>query len=94
MDLPDQGAAEIRTGVKEAPCTRKMDDNQLWWVEKRPNTNGLHWIHNYASNQLCLNVAGYADKGEDRADGTEITIFGRQDDGDLEWFIVKPDSQQ
>ncbi|WP_064273773.1 RICIN domain-containing protein [Streptomyces sp. RTd22] len=94
MDLPDQGAAAIRTGVKEAACTRKMDDNQLWWVEKRPNTNGLHWIHNYASNQLCLNVAGYADKGEDRADGTRITIFGCQDDGDLEWFLVKPDSQQ
>ncbi|MGR3931647.1 RICIN domain-containing protein [Streptomyces sp. BRA346] len=94
LDLPETGAQPATSPISEAPCTRKMDDNQLWWVEKRPNTNGLHWIHNYASSNLCLDVAGYASKGEDKADGTNLTLFDCSDDDDQTWFIVKPDAQQ
>lgn len=94
LDLPESGAAPATSPISQWPCTRKMDDNQLWWLEKRPNTNGLHWIRNYASSNLCLDVAGYASKGEDKADGTGLTLFNCSDDDDQTWFIIKPDAQR
>ncbi|MFD8866501.1 RICIN domain-containing protein [Streptomyces sp. NPDC059590] len=93
MDLPGPDPAPATTVVQEAPCNRKIDDNQLWWVEERPNTGGLYWIHNYASNQLCLDVSGYASRGTDRADGAKLTLFDCSDDDDQRWFIVKPENE-
>lgn len=89
MDLPDYGAAAIGTRVNEYACTRKMEDNQLWWVEKRKST-GRYWIRNYASNGLCLDVSGLSSKGEDRADGRPFTIYTCSDTDDQGWLIIKP----
>jgi hypothetical protein len=59
MDLPDFDGKDARTPVNEAPCTTTTDDNQLWWREKK---EGAYWIHNIASENLCLDVSGIDEK--------------------------------
>ncbi|GAA2328155.1 RICIN domain-containing protein [Streptomyces cuspidosporus] len=59
MDLPGHGGVEHGTEVKEWGCDGTTNDNQLWWLEKRGDRT--FWIHNYASNQMCLAVK--ADRG-------------------------------
>jgi hypothetical protein len=90
MDLPGTGAADSGTQPYESACTRTMDDNQLWYLVKRPNSGGLYWIQNYASNGLCLDVSGFAAKGTDRAEGDNLTLYKCSDNDDQGWFLVKP----
>lgn len=59
MDLPEHGGVEHGTEVTEWNCDGTTNDNQLWWLEKRGDKT--FWIHNYASNQMCLAVK--ADRG-------------------------------
>jgi hypothetical protein len=91
MDLLDAGAKPPGAGVDEWACTRTMQDNQLWYLEKRPNTGGMYWIRNYKSNGLCLDVDGWANKGEDKADGDKLGIFNCSDTDDQGWYLTKPD---
>ena len=86
MDLPYYGAEPVRTPVTEFTCDGTTADNQLWWVQKRPG--GAYWIRNFASDNKCLDVAGYSTGG----DGTDLTIFDCSDTDDQEWRIVKPDN--
>ncbi|MFI7100728.1 RICIN domain-containing protein [Streptomyces sp. NPDC050161] len=88
MDLPDNGPAPKETHITEGPCTGRSDDNQGWWLEKRETTN-LWWIHNYTSNNLCLDVSGYAAKGDDMADNKALTIFDCSDTDDQGWSVDK-----
>lgn len=91
MDMSEKGATTGPKGVLETPCTREMNDDQLWWLEELPDTNGLHWIHNYSRDQLCLDVAGFVSKEKNRPDGTRLTLHDCSKDDDQIWFIVKPD---
>ncbi|KAA0929740.1 RICIN domain-containing protein [Streptomyces apricus] len=84
MDLPDYGAKPIRTGIYEFACDGTTADNQLWWIDKQDS--GAYWIRNYASNNKCLDVAGFSTGGVD----TNLTLYNCSNSDDQEWLIVHP----
>lgn len=84
MDLPDYGAQPVRTAVTEFTCDGTTGDNQLWWVQKQQD--GGYWIRNFASDNKCLDVAGYSTGGND----ANLTLFDCSDTDDQEWRIVHP----
>ncbi|PWI42150.1 RICIN domain-containing protein [Streptomyces sp. ICBB 8177] len=86
MDLPGNGPDQATTHVSEYSCTRTIQDNQLWSLEKRPN--GLYWIRNYMSNELCLDVSGHSSDGSDAANGQPLTIYNCSDNDDQGWRLV------
>ncbi|MBP0458860.1 RICIN domain-containing protein [Streptomyces montanisoli] len=90
LDLPGKGPGQTHTNIDEYPCTKTMDDNQLWYLHKGKDTNNLYWIRNYKSNGMCLNVDGFANKGEDKAAGTVLTLYACTNDDDRGWNFVKP----
>jgi hypothetical protein len=92
IDPSGTGAADLTSPLYESACTRSLTDNQLWYLVERPNSGGLYWIRNYASNGLCLDVAGFANKGEDAGDGKNLTLYTCSDDDDQGWYLVKPDN--
>ncbi|MGW1781789.1 RICIN domain-containing protein [Streptomyces sp. NPDC002143] len=82
MDLPGTGAVAMRTHVREGTCTGTTADNQLWWLESRGN--GQYWIHNKASNGMCLEVWG--------ADGSagpdsRLGVYPCSPTDDHEWIV-------
>ncbi|MEU5596052.1 RICIN domain-containing protein [Streptomyces sp. NPDC020298] len=84
MDLPNYGAQPVRTAITEFTCDGTTADNQLWWVQKQQS--GAYWIRNFASDNKCLDVAGYSTGGND----TNLTLFDCSNDDDQEWLIVHP----
>ncbi|WP_078850208.1 RICIN domain-containing protein [Streptomyces sp. NRRL F-5126] len=90
LDLPSNGPGQTHTQIDAFPCTGSMDDNQLWYLHKGEDTNNLYWIRNYKSNGMCLNVDGFANKGEDKAPGTVLTLYACTNDDDRGWNLVKP----
>ncbi|WP_105975775.1 RICIN domain-containing protein [Streptomyces geranii] len=86
VDLGDYGAKPIRSPILEYTCDGTTADNQLWWVKKV--ASGYYWIRNYASNNECLDVAGYSTGGE----GTNLTLYTCSISDDQEWEILRPTS--
>ncbi|MGA5899427.1 RICIN domain-containing protein [Streptomyces venetus] len=84
VDLPAEGAAPVRSPIQEYTCDGSTDDNQLWWVDKQES--GAYWIRNFASNNKCLDVAGYSTGVND----TNLTLFDCSNTDDQEWDIVRP----
>ncbi|MGW0846076.1 RICIN domain-containing protein, partial [Streptomyces sp. NPDC002787] len=84
VDLSDYGAKPIRSPILEYPCDGTTADNQLWWLDKQES--GYYWIRNYASDNECLDVAGYSTGG----DGTNLTLFTCSNTDDQEWRIIRP----
>ncbi|MEU6555524.1 RICIN domain-containing protein [Streptomyces sp. NPDC046915] len=84
MDLPYYGAEPTRTAITEFTCDGTTADNQLWWVQKQQS--GAYWIRNFASDNKCLDVAGYSTGGDD----TNLTLFDCSNEDDQEWLIVHP----
>jgi Ricin-type beta-trefoil lectin domain len=84
MDLPNYGAAPLHSPITEYTCDGTTADNQLWWIDKQDD--GGYWIRNYASDNKCLDVAGYSTGG----DGTKLTLFNCTNTDDQEWRIVHP----
>ncbi|WP_329274964.1 RICIN domain-containing protein [Streptomyces sp. NBC_01451] len=84
VDLSDYGAKPIRSPILEYTCNGTTADNQLWWLAKQPS--GDYWIRNYASNNACLDVAGYSTGGK----GTDLTLFTCSNTDDQEWQIIHP----
>ncbi|MGW4568099.1 RICIN domain-containing protein [Streptomyces sp. NPDC004561] len=84
MDLPGYGAAPLQSAITEYACDGTTADNQLWWIDKQ--ASGAYWIRNYASDNKCLDVAGYRTGG----DGTNLTLFNCTNTDDQEWEIVHP----
>ncbi|WP_089100312.1 RICIN domain-containing protein [Streptomyces hyaluromycini] len=84
MDLPDYGSAKLSSPITEYKCDGTKADNQLWWIDKQPS--GAYWIRNFASDNLCLDVAGYSTGGND----TNLTLYYCSDSDDQEWQIVRP----
>ncbi|MER7923056.1 RICIN domain-containing protein [Streptomyces sp. NPDC096057] len=84
MDLPDRGSAKLSSPITEYACDGTKADNQLWWIDKQPS--GAYWIRNLASDNLCLDVAGYSTGGND----TNLTLFYCSNTDDQEWQIIHP----
>lgn len=82
MDLPYYGGKPATTKVTEFHCDGSFNDNQLWWLDKRPN--GTYWIRNYSSNQLCLDVTGHSTTAID----LDLTIFTCSDTDDQNWTFM------
>lgn len=62
MDLPNYGAEPAGTKIEEFACNRTKADNQLWWLDPRPD--GTYWIRDYSSG-MCVNVPGVGTGRED-----------------------------
>ncbi|MFH8796119.1 RICIN domain-containing protein [Streptomyces sp. NPDC017941] len=84
VDLPDYGAQPTRSPILEYECEGTTADNQLWWLDKQ--RSGDYWIRNFASNNECLDGAGYSTGGE----GAHLTLFTCSNTDDQEWKIVRP----
>ncbi|MEU3612381.1 RICIN domain-containing protein [Streptomyces sp. NPDC006872] len=82
MDLPGTGAVAMRTHVREGACTGTTADNQLWWLESRGN--GQYWIHNKASNGMCLEVWGADGSG---GPDTRLGVYPCSPTDDHEWIV-------
>ncbi|MFE7928963.1 RICIN domain-containing protein [Streptomyces sp. NPDC057456] len=82
MDLPGTGAVAMRTHVREGTCTGTTADNQLWWLESRGN--GQYWIHNKASNGMCLEVWGADGSGGPDA---RLGVYPCSPTDDHEWIV-------
>ncbi|MCX4765875.1 RICIN domain-containing protein [Streptomyces sp. NBC_01275] len=82
MDLPGTGAVAMRTHVREGTCTGTTADNQLWWLESR--ANGQYWIHNKASNGMCLEVWGADGSG---GPDTRLGVYPCSPTDDHEWIV-------
>ena len=80
MDLPDFDGKKARTLVIEAPCATTTEDNQLWWREKK---EGAYWIHNVASDDLCLDVSGI-----DKKPGDSLAIYHCIKGDDQAWAMA------
>ncbi len=84
MDLGEYGGRPLDTPIGEFTCDKTTADNQLWWIAKQ--ADGGLWIRNYASDNMCLQVKGYGDGG----DNTPLTIHTCSNDDDREWRIDNP----
>ncbi|MFE7165871.1 RICIN domain-containing protein [Streptomyces sp. NPDC057616] len=84
MDLPNYGAEPVRSPITEYACNGTTADNQLWWIQKQDS--GAYWIRNFASDNKCLDVAGYSTGGND----TDLTLFDCSTTDDQEWLVVHP----
>ncbi|WP_328459710.1 RICIN domain-containing protein [Streptomyces sp. NBC_00448] len=62
MDLPNYGAEPAGTKIEEFACNRTKADNQLWWLDPRPD--GTYWLRDYSSG-MCVNVPGVGTGRED-----------------------------
>ncbi|WP_030907990.1 RICIN domain-containing protein, partial [Streptomyces sp. NRRL F-5126] len=89
LDVPGNGADAHGTHLDLYPCTKTMDDNQLWYLHKGKDTDNLYWIRNYKSNGLCLDVSGFKSSGDDKAPGTVLTLYPCSDNDDQGWNLVK-----
>lgn len=87
MDLPAYGSVSPGTKVSEYYCDGTNADNQLWWLDSRPEG---YWIRNIASN-LCLSVTGGRSAGSDAR--LHVTQCGDTQQSAQRWMIaqmVKP----
>lgn len=83
LDLPGTRGKPPGTKVQEAECNRLFSENQLWWLES--HKQGGKVIHNYASNQLCLEVEGDRVKDSD----TPLTLLECDVSRDKQWKFPK-----
>ncbi|MFE7069722.1 RICIN domain-containing protein [Streptomyces sp. NPDC057620] len=84
MDLPNAGAQPVQVGIFESPCDGTTADNDLWWIDKQES--GAYWIRNFASNNKCLDVAGFSTGTVD----TNLTLYHCSNTDDQEWLIIHP----
>ncbi|MGW2915723.1 RICIN domain-containing protein [Streptomyces asoensis] len=84
MDPPGSGAQSVHAAISEADCVGTTGDNQLWWIDKQKS--GAYWIRNFASADLCLEVAG----NESSSDEVRLLLFYCTNTDDQEWRIVSP----
>ncbi|MEU0147682.1 RICIN domain-containing protein [Streptomyces sp. NPDC006288] len=83
MDLPGMGPARIEQRIVEYKCIPDVKDNQLWWLDKRPN--GTYWIRNQKSGDMCIDVA----RKDRKAANTRLRVYVCNDADDHQWRFVK-----
>ncbi|MEU3255652.1 RICIN domain-containing protein, partial [Streptomyces sp. NPDC006997] len=84
FDLPNYGPVGATTPVTEYHCDGTSADNQLWWLDRRPD--GAYWIRNQKSGDLCLDVS----RTDREAAHTNVTVFPCSDTDDHRWVFRKP----
>lgn len=82
MDLPGTGGVS-GGGIIEGLCDGSTGDNQLWWLEGRGS--GLYWIHNFASDNRCLEVWGPGGGGG--YPNSRLSVTGCNPADDHEWRL-------
>ncbi|MFD8387187.1 RICIN domain-containing protein [Streptomyces sp. NPDC059679] len=85
LDLPGRGGQPDRTGLNQTHCNLTLQDNQLWWVENLGG-NRTFWIHNYASDQRCLEVWG--EKPDFAGNDARLGIYKCSTTDDHEWRLM------
>jgi hypothetical protein len=78
LDLPNYAADPAGSVVGVYTCNSKPGlDNQEWYSSQvSSDSNGpTYEIQNYASQGLCLDVAGWASNGSDQNSGQKLTIY-------------------
>ncbi|MGY0063958.1 helix-turn-helix domain-containing protein [Streptomyces sp. LZ34] len=85
LDLPQRGSQPSRTALSQTHCNLTLQDNQLWWVENRGG-NRTFWIHNYASDQRCLEVWG--EKPDFSGNDARLGIYTCSPTDDHEWRLM------
>ncbi|WP_143676021.1 RICIN domain-containing protein [Streptomyces milbemycinicus] len=85
LDLPQRGSQPSRTALNQTHCNLTLQDNQLWWVENRGG-NRTFWIHNYASDQRCLEVWG--EKPDFGGNDARLGIYKCSPTDDHEWRLM------
>ncbi|MCC8338936.1 RICIN domain-containing protein [Streptomyces sp. R1] len=83
VDLQDNGAAKASSKVGEFHCDKTTHDNQLFWIDKQPDKS--FFIRNYASKQMCIDVAGF----QDPQPGLGMTVFPCNGTDDHSWTFTK-----
>ncbi|MFD8386801.1 RICIN domain-containing protein [Streptomyces sp. NPDC059679] len=83
LDLPGRGSQPNKTPISQTHCNSTLQDNQLWWVENRGG-NRTFWIHNYVSDQRCLEVWGEDGKAGNDA---RLGIYTCSPADDHEWQL-------
>ncbi|WP_406002908.1 RICIN domain-containing protein [Streptomyces sp. NBC_00829] len=81
IDVPERVPKPAGTLVQEAHCHSTVEDNELWWLD--PVGDGTVRIHNYMSDQLCLQVWGASPKS------TSWTSIDRCEDPDSRWRLIE-----
>lgn len=80
LDLPGFDAAPAGTRVFQYHCRPTTDDNQLWWLDERPD--GTFWIRNQKSDHMCLDVPNDVPRN-----GAHLRIAPCADGDDHEWHF-------
>jgi hypothetical protein len=62
MDLPNYGPEPAGTKIEEFACNSTTKDNQLWWLDPRPD--GTYWIRDDSSG-MCLDLPGVGTARDD-----------------------------
>ncbi|MFB9505350.1 RICIN domain-containing protein [Streptomyces aurantiacus] len=84
LDLGGYGPAGFAAPVGLFDCnSSNEEDNQLWWLDERPN--GTHWIRNQRSGDMCLDV----NRSDKKAAHAGTTVVGCSDLDDHEWSFRK-----
>ncbi|MBQ1094388.1 RICIN domain-containing protein, partial [Streptomyces sp. B93] len=84
FDLPNYGPVRATTPVTEYHCDGTDADNQLWWLDRRPD--GAYWIRNQKSGDMCLDVA----RTDKAAAHTNATLYPCSDTDDHRWVFRTP----
>ncbi|MEV4116678.1 RICIN domain-containing protein [Nonomuraea sp. NPDC049695] len=75
LDLPGFGYTPSATRLSIYYCaSTPADDNQEWYLRDVVEPHVDQLVINY-KNGLCLDVAGWASTGSDRADNLPLTVF-------------------
>lgn len=88
LDLPGRGGQPDRTGLNQTYCNLTLQDNQLWWVENLGG-NRTFWIHNYASDQRCLEVWG--EKPDFGGNDARLGVYKCSPTDDHVWRLMSND---
>ncbi|UIX32009.1 RICIN domain-containing protein [Streptomyces sp. GQFP] len=82
VNLPYNGTVKSGTLVREGLCNTTTADNQLWYLDPRPNST--YWIRNLVSN-LCLSVRGGSSGGKNAS--ISVTTCGDTATSAQRWSI-------
>ncbi|MFJ8027531.1 RICIN domain-containing protein [Streptomyces sp. NPDC096311] len=82
VNLPYNGTVAPGTLVREGLCNNTTADNQLWYLDPRPNST--YWVRNLMSN-LCLSVRGGSSAGKNAS--IRVTTCGDTATSAERWIV-------
>ncbi|GAA4235074.1 hypothetical protein GCM10022254_41520 [Actinomadura meridiana] len=82
LDLPGSGST-TDTYLVQSTCAPKSDDNQTWYLQRRPGDQ--YWVQNLVSEHQCLDVDGANGKLEP---GARLRDAPCLDSDDHQWTFL------